>query len=194
VNKENSDDLRNAQQGDSETIEQLFRLYYNPLCNYCRGIVDTREAAEDIVQDVFAYLWDHRASIDMTTSIKTYLYTAARNGALKYLRQQATRQAHSPRLTEFITYLQELESPEQEHLYIEKVQQALNELPDQCRAIFLMNCLDGKKYKEIAAELGLSINTVKTQLSRAYSKIREKVDVKGALLLLLLHWRHVAGR
>jgi RNA polymerase sigma-70 factor (ECF subfamily) len=186
-------DLRNDQQRDSETVERLFRLYYNPLCNYCRGIVDAREVAEDVVQDVFAYLWDHRDSIDMTISIKSYLYAAVRNGALKFLRKQATEQAHSPRLTEFITYLQELKSPEREHLYIERIQQALNELPDHCRAIFLMNCLEGKKYKEIAAELSISVNTVKTQLSRAYGSIRKKVDVKGALLLLLSRWRRAIG-
>jgi RNA polymerase sigma-70 factor (ECF subfamily) len=157
--------------------------------------VDTREATEDIVQDVFVYLWDHRSSIDMTVSIKAYLYTAVRNGALKYLRRQTTEQAHSPRLTEFITYLQELESPEREHLYIERARQALEELPNQCRNIFLMNCLEGKKYKEIASELSISVNTVKTQLSRAYSNIREKLNVKGGtLLLFLLHSWQACGR
>jgi RNA polymerase sigma-70 factor (ECF subfamily) len=153
--------------------------------------VDTKEATEDIVQEVFAYLWDHRIAIDMTTSIKAYLYAAVRNGALKHLRQQAMEQAHAARLTEFITYLQELESPEQEHLYIKEVRQALHELPEQCRTIFLMNCIDGKKYREIAAELGISINTVKTQLSRAYSSIRKKVGIKGSLLLLLLYWQRM---
>lgn len=187
MDKERLVNLKNNQRGDPETIEQLFRLYYNPLCNYCQGIVDTVEAAEDIVQDVFVYLWDHRNSIDMTISIKAYLYTAVRNGALKFLRKQAMEQAHSPRLTEFITYLQELKFPEQEHLYIEKIRQALNELPNQCRTIFLMNCLEGKKYKEIATELDISVNTVKTQLSRAYSSIRKKVGIKGTLLLFLLH-------
>ncbi|MDR2413414.1 MAG: RNA polymerase sigma-70 factor [Odoribacteraceae bacterium] len=193
MNKETPGNSRNEQQHDAETIEGLFRLYYNPLCNYCRGITGEREVAEDIVQDVFAYLWDHRDSIDMTVSIKAYLYAAVRNGALKFLRKQATEQAHSPRLTEFIAYLQELKSPEQEHLIIEKIRQALDELPGQCRAIFLMNCLEEKKYKEIAVELGISVNTVKTQLSRAYASIRKKVGIKGSLLLFLLYRRRVLG-
>jgi RNA polymerase sigma-70 factor (ECF subfamily) len=189
--RDDPNDFKRALQGDPKTIECLFRQYYNSLCNYCRGIVETGEAAEDIVQDVFVYLWDHRASIDMTNSVRAYLYTAVRNGALKYLRKQAMEQAHASQLTEFITYLQELESPEQEHLHIEKVKRALNELPDQCRAVFLMNCLEGKKYKEIAGELDISVNTVKTHLSRAYGILREKLGIKAALLLFLFTLQQV---
>jgi RNA polymerase sigma-70 factor (ECF subfamily) len=101
------------------------------------------------------------------------------------------KQAHSPRLTEFITYLQELDDPAREHLCIEKVRCALEELSPRCREIFLMNCIEDKTYKEIAAALGISVNTVKTQLARAHAGIRARVDVQDALLLLLLvQWCH----
>jgi RNA polymerase sigma-70 factor (ECF subfamily) len=186
VKKHPAGQTGNDKREDARTTEKLFRLYYNPLCNYCMGIVDDREVAEDIVQDVFAYLWDHRHAIDMNAPVKTYLYTATRNGALKYLRQKAMKQAHSPHLAEFITYLQQLDDPENEHRVIEKIRHALDDLPPRARQIFLMNCLEEKTYKEIADALGISVNTVKTQLARAHAAIKARVDTRDLFLLLLL--------
>ncbi|MDR1415731.1 MAG: RNA polymerase sigma-70 factor, partial [Odoribacteraceae bacterium] len=86
--------------GDDDAFERLFRSYYAPLCDYCRGIVGEAEAAEDIVSEVFTYLWKHREDIHVRVSVKAYLYSSARHGALNLLKRQAMERAHSPRLTE----------------------------------------------------------------------------------------------
>lgn len=80
---------------------------------------------------------------------------------------------HLPRLAEFIIYLQESEYSEEELIKLEEAKKILQELPEQCRIVFVMNCMDGKKYKDIAEELNISVNTVKTHLSKAYRKFRE---------------------
>lgn len=170
---------------DTQAFEKLFKNYYSPLCNYCQGIVADRQGSEDIVQDAFVYLWNNRKTIEIKTTIKTYLYSSVRHGALYYLKKQLMEQTHFPRLTEFITYIQESDYSEEELVRLDDARKILRELPEQCRTIFLMNCIDGKKYKEIAEELNISVNTVKTHLSKAYRKFREKFDGKSHLVLLI---------
>ena len=184
-------DFKASIEGDTRSFEQLFRKYYNPLYNYCVGIVAESEAGEDIVQDAFLYLWNNRDTINIKVSVKAYLYSSVRHGALQYLRKQLKERAHSPQLTEFVIYLQESEYSEEELADLEKAKALLLELPEQCRNVFLMNCLDGKKYKQIADELNISVNTVKTHLSKAYRIFREKLQSKNAILLLIMATRRI---
>lgn len=170
---------------NTQAFEKLFKDYYNPLCNYCQGIVADKQASEDIVQDAFVYLWNNRKTIKIKTTIKTYIYSSVRHGALHYLKKQLMEQTHFPRLVEFITYIQESDYSEEELTKLEDARKILRGLPEQCRTVFLMNCIDGKKYKEIAEELNISVNTVKTHLSKAYRKFREKFDGKSLLVLLI---------
>ena len=170
--------------GNTRAFEQLFKNYYAPLRGYCQGIVIDKQISEDIVQDAFVYLWNNRKTLEIKTTIQTYLYSTVRHGALHYLKKQLMERTHFPRLAEFITYLQESEYSEEEVVKLEKAKKILQELPEQCRIVFVMNCIDGKKYKDIAEELNISVNTVKTHLSKAYRKFREKLDDRAYLLLL----------
>jgi RNA polymerase sigma-70 factor (ECF subfamily) len=158
--------------GDPQAFEGLFRRYYASLFQYCQGIVTVREVAEDIVQDVFVYLWNNRKTIEITTSIKAYLYSSVRHGALNWLKRQSVEQAYEPEASEFVVYMQETEYSDEELSALESAKRMLNELPERCRAIFLMNRVEGKKYREIAQELNISINTVKSQLLKAYRKFK----------------------
>lgn len=169
-----------------QAFEKLFRKYYAPLCDYCQGIIADKEAGEDIVQDVFVYLWNNRNTINITTSVKAYLYSSVRHGALHYLKKQIMQQNHSPHLTEFIAHLQETEYSEEEILKLEEAKKILQELPEQCRNIFIMNCIDGKKYKEIAEKLGISVNTVKSHLSKAYRIFRKRMETKDYHFFLFI--------
>ena len=158
-----SNDFQSFSKIDPLIFEKLFKNYYTPLRNYCQGIVMNKQASEDIVQDAFVYLWNNRKTLDIKTTIQTYLYSTVRHG----------ERTHLPRLAEFIIYLQESEYSEEELIKLEEAKKILQELPEQCRIVFVMNCMDGKKYKDIAEELNISVNTVKTHLSKAYRKFRE---------------------
>ena len=176
-------------EGDTVAFEELFKRNYPSLCNYCQGIVTEHDKAEDIVQDVFVYLWNNRSSIDIKVSLKHYLYSSVRHGALKVLKRQLMEQRHSPLLTEFIENLQHSEYSEEEVVEIEQMKKALASLPQQCRNVFLMSCVDEKTYKQIAEELNISVNTVKTHITKAYRIIRGNFQNTSQILMFIVYCR-----
>lgn len=170
---------------DRNAFERLFRRYYRLLCDYGRSILGERELAEDVVQEVFIYFWNNREVIHIQMSVKAYLYTAVRHGALNVLKKQLIERKHNPQLTEFVEFLQTSEYSDEEQEEINRIRQVMAELPKQCLKVFLMSAVDGKKYQEIANELDISINTVKTHVSKAYRLIREKTSGDMPLVLLV---------
>ena len=184
----NSEDVL---EGNTAAFEELFKRNYQALCNYCQGIVAEHDKAEDIVQDVFVYLWNNRSCIDIKVSLKHYLYSSVRHGALKVLKRQLMEQRHSPLLVEFIANLQQTEYTEEEVIEIEKMKKALASLPQQCRNIFLMSCVDEKSYKQIAEELNISVNTVKTHITKAYRIIRCYFKNTSQLLVFIAYCRRI---
>lgn len=179
-------------EGNKNSFEILFHKYYQELCHYGMGILGDSEKTEDVVQDAFVYLWENRQKINITTSVKSYLYQSVRNGALKIIRTLALEQRHMPRLTEFIEYLEKSEFSEDELIKLQKIEQAIDELPLQCKNVFLMSCMDKKSYKQIADELEISLNTVKTHISKAYRIIREKVqNIKNLSLFIWFYFKRI---
>ena len=176
-------------EGDTVAFEELFKRNYQNLCNYCQGIVTEHDKAEDIVQDVFVYLWNNRSSIDIKVSLKHYLYSSVRHRALKVLKRQLMEQRHSPLLTEFIENLQNSEYSDEEVIEIEQMKKALASLPQQCRNVFLMSCVDEKTYKQIAEELNISVNTVKTHITKAYRIIRGNFRNTNQILMFIVYCR-----
>lgn len=170
---------------DRNAFERLFRRYYRLLCDYGRSILGDRELAEDVVQEVFIYFWNNREVIHIQMSVKAYLYTAVRHGALNVLKKQLIERKHNPQLTEFVEFLQTSEYSDEEQEEINRIRQVMAELPKQCLKVFLMSAVDGKKYQEIADELDISINTVKTHVSKAYRLIRKKTSGDMPLVLLV---------
>lgn len=180
-----SDEFVAISKGDKPAFERLFRKYYHMLCEYARGILGDRELAEDVVQDAFIYLWNNRNVIDIRLSVKSYLYTSVRHGALNCLKKQLIERKHNSQLTEFIEFLQSSDYSEEEQEEIKHIRTVMAELPKQCLKVFLMSAVDGKKYQEIANELDISINTVKTHITKAYRLIREKTNSDMRLVLLV---------
>lgn len=172
--------------GDKNAFERLFRKYYRSLCEYVTSILGDSELAEDVVQDAFIYFWNNRRVIDIHLSVKSYLFTSVRHGALNVLKRQLIERKHSPQLTEFIEFLQTSDYSEEEMEEIKHIRAVMAELPQQCLKVFLMSVLEDKKYQQIADELGISINTVKTHITKAYRLIREKTSSDIRLVLLLL--------
>ncbi len=157
--------------GDVNSFSTLFNNYYNPLYIYAYRFVKDISAAENIVQEVFVFLWTKREKIQIKYSLKSYLYTAVRNHSLNHLKQQSFTESldEKPDL-----HNKSIHSPEDEFIKKEfhlKVQEAIGQLPEKCRQIYLMNRYDNLKYREIAEILGISVNTVKTQLNRALKSL-----------------------
>lgn len=169
-----------VQQNDENAFEVIFRKHFVPLCNYAIGLIGNKSIAEDITEDCFVKLWQQRNTITIDTSLKAYLYRFVRNRCINFMEHEMVQDKYLKR-KRYILYDKELhepiypDQPDQNLVSCElenEIEKALDTLPEQCRKIFELNRFDGLKYKEIAKKLNISITTVKTQMSRALTKMR----------------------
>lgn len=167
----------------------MFRKYYSTLYQFTGRFVKDGHVAENIVQEVFVKLWTNRSELNISTNVKAYLYTAVKNHSLNYLKQDKRNisidDAYS--FGEFTDY-----TPEDKIVNDElncAVHKAINALPPQCRKIYIMKKYDDLSYIEIGEMLGISINTVKTQMKRAMKSLTEQLLHLKSIILLLIFWK-----
>ena len=172
---------------EDKTIEQLFRIWYRPLCLYALHYLEDLDEAEDLVQDVFCTLWKKASEDHNPAEGKAYLYSCVRNRCLDVLRSPSRKNRPSSleglgvdeslALTEYDDSDLRDSSLEEARMWVE-----ISRLPRRCRRILLMGKVQGKKYSEIAREMGISENTVRNQMAKALRTVRE--GVKKAVLFL----------
>lgn len=166
--------LEQLKADEAKGFKNLFDKYYKQLCLQAFILLNNSEEAEDVVQAFFLKLWQEKQYLQIDTSLRSYLKSAIRNTCLNRIKQQ---KAYAESAIEDAYFIADensdkiLENKELQY----HVERALTSLPDQCRKIFTSVALDNKKYQEAADEFGVSINTVKTQLKRAFSKMREQM-------------------
>jgi len=166
--------FKKIKDGNIEAFEILFRSYYEPLCRYAYQFVENMETAEEIVQDLFYVIWKDRQDLQIFTSVNGYLYRSVKNKSLQYLEKLAVRDNYmnsfsENSMVETITPQEELEYKELES-HIEKT---LHSLPIRRQKIFRMKRMEGKKNKEIAQELDISVKTVEAEISKALIELRK---------------------
>lgn len=168
--------------GDRAAFEALFRVHYRPLCAFAMGYLKDMDKAEDLVQDLFFRFWLDRAKVNVTTSVKAYLYTSVRNRCLNALTAGAKVRALNEEVDD---RLDEEERSEDEHAErIARVQAAIEALPEERRKVFKLSRYEGLKYHEIAARLGISVKTVENQMGSALKFLRQELKD----LVPLLPW------
>jgi RNA polymerase sigma-70 factor (family 1) len=160
--------------GDEIAFRQVYCAFYKRLFQFALAIVKTREAAEEIVEDVFVRIWQQRASIPSIQNLRVYLYTATKNASLNYLSKKARESITEP----FDHIHIELDasgiSPEEILITAEmyrKLQEAVEALPPRCKMIFKLVREDGLRYKEIAGILNISVNTIDVHMAIAVKRI-----------------------
>lgn len=181
--------IQRLSQHDRRAFEQIFRTYYADLCKFCMKYVRDEQVAEEVVQEVFINIWERRASLTITTSIKSYLFTAIRNRSFNYLKLQLPKEQKKTDL-EGIGFLEE-DNREQEMIMDELreyVQSAIASLPNKCRIIFNLSRNAGMTYKEIAEELDISVKTVENQIGLALKKLRENLNPIWDKIMVLILW------
>ncbi|MEO9851317.1 MAG: RNA polymerase sigma-70 factor [Reichenbachiella sp.] len=173
---------------DRGAFEQIFRTYYADLCKFCMKYVRDEQVAEEVVQEVFINIWERRSNLTITTSIKSYLFTAIRNRSFNYLKLQLPKEQKKVDL-EGIGFL-EADNREQEMIMDElrhHVHAAIEALPNKCQIIFNLSRNAGMTYKEIADELDISVKTVENQIGLALKKLRENLNpIWDKIMLLIL--------
>ena len=147
--------------------------------------LDSVEEAEEIVQEVFAKIWDKIGSLEIQISAKSYLYSAVRNSCFNYLKHQKVRQAHAAH--ELRTKSEGVESFHMETKELgNAIAAAVGKLPERCRMIFEKSKFEDKKYREIAEEMNISVKTVENQMGRALKILREELRQYMPLLVLMI--------
>lgn len=153
---------------------QLFSDNYPKLYFYVLNIIDDSEAAEDVVEDVFAQLWRQIDTVDTSDKpVVSFLYTLARNKALDHLRHVNVRSKYVDAMLCAAPVDEDLPTLHQER--IDRIMEAIQQLPEQTQRVFRACFIEGRKYKEVGDELGISVNTVKTYITRSLTFIREKI-------------------
>ena len=152
-------------------FDDLFRYNYRPLCLYALHYLQDVDLAEDIVQESYTALWEKLQEGAHVLNRKSYLYMMVRNRCLDHLRKKGIP---TESLKPYDTYGIIDDDDAQERSQTEaRLWTAIDSLPEKCREVFIMSKRDGLKYEEIADELGLSVNTVRNQISKALKLIKE---------------------
>lgn len=169
---------------DPEYFEKIFREYFSQLSYYALKLVRDQDSAKEIVHIVFINLWEKRESIKLDKPIRSYLYTSVHNRCLNHIRNNSKFLSEDVGSLAFLNELSDMDSPEIEKLETEqRINDAINKLPEKCRHIFKLSRFEDKKYSEIASDLGISVKTVEVQISKALKILRE--ELKDYLILLL---------
>ena len=167
-------------------FEEIFREYHHQLLLYSLKFVDNENDAGDIVQEVFASLWEKQKVLDENSSIKSYLYSATRNSCLNFLKHKKVvkkHEEHEARVKE-LEHFSSSEKSLIEKEDIQKIHQAINALTDQYKEVIRLSRFEGLKNKQIAEKLDIPVRTVETRLFRALSKLRKSLTEKQIFILL----------
>jgi len=173
--------------GRKEAFEMMFRDWYTPLCRFARTLLQDSDESEEAVQQVFVTMWEKRQEIAVEISVKAYVYRAVRNTCLNVLKHRKVVRHHERYAVAggMMSVHPVFESQPGGELE-RALANAMNALPEQCRKVFEMSRFGGKKYQEIATELGISVKTVENHMGKALRILREKLADFLPLLLLLI--------
>ena len=181
-------------EGNPSAFEELFKKTFPRMLGYCKLFIHDQAQANDLVQECFVKLWEKRTTIKSTQSIESLLFVMLRNKCLNFLRDQ--------KLRDFEKNIELLKENELQHLYqldfigkeektleeslIEAIRESVEKLPEKRKLVFIKTKIEGKKNKDVADELGISLKAVEKHLHQAKEQIRTEVLEKFPLLSILI--------
>lgn len=159
---------------EDHIFSKVFKAHSKTVFNFIFYKFGNEEKAHDAVQEAFVKLWQNCAKVSPEKA-KSYVYTVANNLYLNVIKAEKVRLKHANSHSNDRTN----ESPEflmEEKEYKEKLDNALNALPENQRTTFLLNRIDGKKYAEIAEIEGVSVKAIEKRMHLALKSLREHID------------------
>jgi RNA polymerase sigma-70 factor (ECF subfamily) len=181
------------QQGlDEKSFEQIFKTHFKPLCFFARKYIKDTDICKEIVHNVFVNIWEKRNNIDLQKNIKSYLFSAVYSRCMNHIRDQKKFDGNA---TDHIEVMEKMDERDIEQKMAEteledRINVAIQSLPEKCREVFQLNRMEGLKYKEIAEKLGISIKTVENQVSKALKVLREKLSDYAKIIIIMLITSH----
>lgn len=176
--------------GDTQAFEIVFKSHYRNLTLFANRFLNDISSSEEIVSEVFTFLWEKRATVVFTSSLHSYLYKMVQNKCLNYLRHKKTENEYvnflirNNRLEGFIdTWNTHVEKD------LEYQARKAMDTSEKCRDIFKLSRFEHLKNREIAQRLNLSEKTVERQITIALKKLRDYMKD----FFILFSWLGVTG-
>lgn len=166
--------LNGILEGDTRAYKEMFVKFYSPLCEYVSQFISDVEA-EELVQDLMLHIWEKRKYLAVETSLKSYLFVAAKNRTFNAIRNEQYRKRVHAILYEKLK--EQFEDPDYymvEELAI-RIQSAIKELPEKYKQVFEMSRFGENTNSEIATNLGISIKTVEYRITKSLKILRIKL-------------------
>ncbi len=179
--------INDLRSGLKEGLMEAYRLYRGPLLFFVIRYVGNRETAEDIVADVFVKAWTARDTFHRVDNLRAYLYVAAKNASLNYLRRpQVVSLEDVPADIEETLFDEDILSNIVRTELVKSILEEVDKLPLRQREVFRYIFIEDLSVKEISEKLHLSANSIYTNRSRAIATLRELLIKKGVVVTLSL--------
>lgn len=175
------------QQGDQKALVIYFNEFYPALCSYAFSFTHDMETARELASEAFFKTWTYRQQFTEPGSIRAYLYKVVRGDASRWRQKKqrldvvAISDDEDPESTDPDEFARLVKAETLRHVY-----NAIEQLPGECRKVFRMLYVEGKKVKEIAKELNISPSTVKAQKARGLILLRKKIIFLVFIIILLV--------
>lgn len=180
-------------EGNPAAYEELFKQTFPRMLSYCKLFIHDQSQASDLVQECFIKLWEKHSSINVTQSVESLLFVMLRNRCLNYLRDQ---KIHSPEKSLYsmeeneLQHLFQLDFMGKEEMTLEEkmivaIRESVDKLPEKRKIVFVKAKIEGKKNKEVADELAISVKAVEKHLQQAKEQIRKEILLKFPLISVL---------
>lgn len=184
------DILRELNSGNRKIFDTIFKNYYALLCIEASGFIKSENLIEEIVCDVFTRVWINRRTLNIKVSLRDYLVKSVQNNCIDYYRQlkkQEKVSLSSEEKEKTIPALVDLGENPLEYMLTKELEERINKLiellPPQYQKAFKLSRFYGKTYEEIASEMQISINSVKTNIKKALAFLR--YELKGFFPIIL---------
>lgn len=190
--------VRQLKEGSEKAYRYIYDTYYATLCHTANKYVKDHDQAEQIVGDTIFHLWEIRETLEVEISLLWYLMTAVRNRCLNYLSLARTRYevpisslVRSENVPDAAIFTHATPKDDALRQLVEKeldaeLKQAINELPPECKLVFIKSRFEKKRYEDISQELSISVNTVKYHMKNALRFLRERLEKHIAIVIILL--------
>ncbi|SHF92927.1 RNA polymerase sigma-70 factor, ECF subfamily [Fodinibius roseus] len=166
--------------GDQQAFAELYDKYHGKLFRFALSYLKSKEEAEDVVHDLFVKLWEKKEQLQENENFDAYLFTVSKNHILNRIRNKKVRRDCRNSIQKSIDIhanptIRQVSGAEYKAIY----DKALTLLPDRRKQVYLLSRQEGLTYKEIAAKLDISKNTVEVHIVRALKSIRNSLDLQG---------------
>ena len=187
--------IHSLKSGNNQAYKHIYDHHYVLLCKIAYEFLKDDFLAESIVDDIIFHLWEKRDTLEITTSLRSYLVQAVRNRCINYLNlEREKREVRFSVIDQQNEWINSVFPSDDyplarllENELEQEIRNAIDRLPEECKVVFKKSRFEEKRYEQIAEELGISVNTVKYHIKNAISRLSADLS-KYLLLLICCFW------